>query len=436
MRPKEPQNSDLSPVDWEVLLDGSDRDKALVAIEDIAQALISPPPAWIPDFDAEPFRISRGISLGTGSPALALFYAYHAQSLNSGSSYAEQLAKYLEYTGGGLEVARLEPMFMLGLPGVLWALDHIATLTGAPLAGLDEAMVEADSFLEGHTIDEEGLDLWFGLVGHGIYALPRVAEPSARHLLASILDGLLSAFDSNPAAPPWIIRPQLLKKPDRAGTMIPHTQFGVAHGIAGVIAFLAEAHRCGLGDGKIPAICDRAWRWLDAQKSKDDQGPFWPNAMGPGIPVKRGINKWCSGMPGIAAALLAASQKLGHNEMKEWSISRAREMSEYTREFDLPQDVSLCHGSASLGHMFNRIFQQTGDELFADTARFFMKLTLELQTPGHGVGGFFAYGKTIFGDTGEMFDPGLMVGSSGVGLTLLAAVSNQAPHWDQALLLS
>lgn len=435
MCPEEPKIQD-SPANWTILLEGSAREKALAAIEDIAQALISPPPAWIPDFDAESFRISRGLSLGSGSPALALFYTYHARSLNSGPIYAEQLAKYLEYTGQGLEVARLEPIFMYGLSGVLWALDHIATLTGSPLEGLDAALVEADSFLEDHTIDEDGFDMWFGLVGHGIYALPRTTGRSARHLLNSLLERLLSALNPEPEAPPWILKPQLLKKPGRAGIPTPHTQLGVAHGIAGVVAFLAEAHRRGLGDGKIPGICDRTWRWMAGQGSEDEHGPFWPNVLGADLPVVRGIQKWCNGMPGIAAALLAASQKLDHDEMREWSIARARELINYTRGFAKPTEVSLCHGSTGLGHMYNRIFQQTGDELFADTARFFLQLTLELQTPGHGVGGFVAYGETMMGDYGDLFDPGLMTGSSGVGLGLLAAVSNQAPNWDQALLLS
>lgn len=436
MCPNEPKDAIVSTPSWEILLNGPDRDRALGAIDDIAQALISPPAAWIPAFDAEPFRIARGITLGSGGPALAMFYLYHGRSLDAESAFAEQIERYLEYTAAGMEFAHLDMGFMYGLCGVLWGLDHIATAMGEQLEGLDEAMDEANEFLLERTFEKEGFDMWFGLAGHGIYALPRAAEPSARRLLDSVLERLLAAFDPDPAVAPWTIRPQSLRRPDRAGIPYPHTQLGVAHGVAGVIAFLAEAHRRGLGDGRLPAVCDRVWRWLDAQRSEDDLGPFWPNFSAPGQTPKRGMEMWCNGMMGIATVLLAAARKIDHGEMRAWSLDRAREMVVMAQRPEQPQEVSMCHGTAGVAHMFNRIFQQSGEEIFAETARFYLHMTLDMQKPGYGVGGFNAWGKNMSGDYADLFDPGLMIGSSGTGLILLAAVSHQVPHWDQALLLS
>mgnify|MGYP001035269342 CR=1 FL=1 len=436
MCPEARESSTPSSAGWQALLAGSLRDRARAAVDDIARALASPPVAWIPDFNAEPYRIARGVSLHSGAASLALFYAYCDKSQLSTLGCADQLTKCLEYVGGALEVTRLEPDFMHGLSGVLWSLDHIATFTGEPLEGLDDAMADADAFLAEHALAEEGFDLWSGLCGYGIYALPRAGEPSARRLLDSLVESLLSTENQEPGVAPWVLRPQLLRRPHRAAPRFPHTHLGVAHGIVGVVGFLAEAHRRGLGAGKIPDVCDRAWRWLDAQKSTDDRGPFWPNFAAPGTPPARGMEMWCNGMPGIATALLAAARKLGHDEMRAWCIARAHELAMLARNSPPLTDISLCHGTAGLGHMFNRFFQHTGDELFADTARAYLQLTLDQQRPGYGVGGFAAYGLNLLGDYVDLFDPGLMMGSSGVGLALLAGVSGQVPLWDRALLLS
>jgi Lanthionine synthetase C-like protein len=97
-------------------------------------------------------------------------------------------------------------------------------------------------------------------------------------------------------------------------------------------------------------------------------------------------------------------------------------------------DAGLRHGVAGRAHLLNRLFQATGKEPFADTARAGFCRLLEMRRPGEGIGGFRtrvsgADGRPVWTD-----DPGLLDGSAGIGLALLAAVSAVEPAWDRLLL--
>jgi hypothetical protein len=96
-------------------------------------------------------------------------------------------------------------------------------------------------------------------------------------------------------------------------------------------------------------------------------------------------------------------------------------------------DAGLQHGVAGRAHLLNRLFQATGEEPFADAARAGFGRLLEIRRPGEGIGGFQARvsgadGRLVWAD-----DLGLLDGSAGIGLSLLAAVSSVEPGWDRLL---
>ena len=53
----------------------------------------------------------------------------------------------------------------------------------------------------------------------------------------------------------------------------------------------------------------------------------------------------------------------------------------------------FCHGHAGRAHLFDRLYQASGDELFADTARYWLRQTLDLRRAGQGFGGFVNEGR-------------------------------------------
>ncbi len=82
-------------------------------------------------------------------------------------------------------------------------------------------------------------------------------------------------------------------------------------------------------------------------------------------------------------------------------------------------DLSLCHGTAGTAHLFNRLFQATGEPIFESAAVTWFLRTLDLARTAPIAA-----------------DPGFLTGGAGIGLALLAAIHPSEPEWDRLLLSS
>jgi hypothetical protein len=134
-----------------------------------------------------------------------------------------------------------------------------------------------------------------------------------------------------------------------------HGNFGMAHGISGVLAALA----CGLRRGVIvpghDAAIGRICAWLDSWQQDHPAGPWWPRTVavdearsgriqqpGPGQP------SWCYGTPGIAAAMHRAALATGGTARQR--LAEAALVGCLTDPAQLHQltGSGLCHGLAGL----------------------------------------------------------------------------------------
>ena len=86
-------------------------------------------------------------------------------------------------------------------------------------------------------------------------------------------------------------------------------------------------------------------------------------------------------------------------------------------------------GAAGLGHLFNRMFQATGEKCLAQAARFWFERTLRMRRPGRGVGGYEAWQLDDDGQVTWIADPGLLTGAAGIALALLATATPVEPAW-------
>jgi hypothetical protein len=98
-------------------------------------------------------------------------------------------------------------------------------------------------------------------------------------------------------------------------------------------------------------------------------------------------------------------------------------------------DAGLCHGSAGNAHLFNRLWQATGDPVFQAAARRWMDVTLDFALAQGGVMGFRAHYPAPEG-AGSAWkeEPGVLEGYAGVGLALTAALYPVVPDWDRFLM--
>ena len=101
-------------------------------------------------------------------------------------------------------------------------------------------------------------------------------------------------------------------------------------------------------------------------------------------------------------------------------------------------DGGLCHGAAGVAHLFNRLFQATGDEVLKRAACLWLSRTLEMHQPGKGIAGFPKGAP----DSSPKDEPrwsaelGILEGAAGVALALLAGITDIEPQWDRVMLTS
>jgi hypothetical protein len=138
----------------------------------------------------------------------------------------------------------------------------------------------------------------------------------------------------------------------------------------------------------------------------------------------------------VAGVLLTAAESFCRPDWRQQATELARLAAVRSDEAVGAVDACLCHGAAGLGHLFNRLGQQTGDPLLQDAARRWFGRALAMRQPGEGIGGFRSWGGVSAGRGDWQVEPGFLTGASGIGLALLAAVTDLEPAWDRVMLLS
>jgi lantibiotic modifying enzyme len=325
--------------------------------------------------------------LSEGRAGSAIFHAYHARTGFVDRS-SDTPWEHLDWTLQGVEDSALDTVGLWsGYAGLAWALRHIHRVLDAPFE--HSTTEEIDAVLEEVARQPwtDPLDLTKGLVGLGVYALEWLPCPRAQALLATVIRHLGREAAREADGVTWRLRPE----PD----------LGMAHGVAGVVAFLSLACASGAAPDRARALLEGAVPWL--LRHRQDSTAHRRAA-------------WCDGEPGVAAAFVLAGMATANAAWKREGAALAREIARRDLEtMDLP-DSGLCHGTAGTAHLLNRLWQWTGDESCREAASSWMLRLLQRRRP-----------------TG---DEGLMTGSAGIGLALMAAVGEQEPEWDRLFLLS
>ena len=74
-------------------------------------------------------------------------------------------------------------------------------------------------------------------------------------------------------------------------------------------------------------------------------------------------------MKRIAAALMVAARKVGEPAWEREAVALARSAALRLGETSIT-DAGLCHGTFGASHLFNRMYQATGEASLGDAARY------------------------------------------------------------------
>ena len=396
---------------WPALLEGTLRQRALALVE-AERAATRLAPAGSPAF------------VSSGTAGLALLHGYwflqHGDD-DSAADAAFELAEQAIEHGGSLPLE-----LYAGVVGVGWVAHHLAGRVWPanesgdddPLASLDEAVLAAVS--DGPWTGS--FDLLQGLVGLGVFALSRSrpdGDGAAR--LVAVLAELAETIDGGMA---WRTRPEHIGA-DVARRYPQGTwNLGAAHGLPGVIWFLAQCARGTALRPRVVPLLTRAVDWLLAQELEVSAGNGFPGYLGAGSaaaePPKPWFRpSWCYADVGLVLPLLSAAAVLESDRVTAAAQRIARRVGGFRHDGSWELDPSLCHGSSGLALICRRLWQVTGDELFAESARYWATRTVEIMEQGFP-------GLTH----------GVLMGSTGAALGLLALCGTVPPAWDALMLMS
>jgi lantibiotic modifying enzyme len=414
---------------WRPILSGTAAQQALQAVDAIAESITS--------ITAVPGK--RDPSLGRGQAGLALLYAWLARTRRM--PQADVLAR--QCLDQAIEAVSTQPMnasLYGGFTGVAWA----AELTGRLLdpdaedrsEAVDEALLRLLSRADRWSAP---YDLIVGLTGLGVYALQRYPRPVAIECLRRVVERLHDCARHDEHGLYWWTPPaEILDQESRKQYPSGRADLGVAHGVAGSVALLGGICGAGVEQATARPLLEGAVSWLLAQSLPTEAGPTFPVWVAPAIQPWPARCAWCYGDPGIAAALLLAARGVGDAGWEQTAVALACRAAERPASDTGVVDANFCHGAAGLAHLYNRMYQATGEPALGRAALYWLERTLGFYRRARDAGGTWVQGNWDPGQRERWTWNGieLVEGAAGVALVLLAAATSVEPTWDRMFLVS
>ncbi|RKH46403.1 Lanthionine biosynthesis cyclase LanC [Corallococcus sicarius] len=414
---------------WKPLLHGVEHEAAVEALAAIVEALSDIPAHSLPL-----------ASLARGDAGCAvLFDALARVPLQADARHRARADALLERATDALATETLGADLYDGFPGIAWAVQRVQPPSESPDADpLTELDAALEDFLQTRPWPHR-YDLVSGLVGMGTYALERLPRDGARRCLEAVVARLGELAERTPEGLRW--KTQALHVEARLRGEHPEGSYnlGVAHGMAGVLIVLGGAVAAGVARPAARGLLEGGWTWFMARRAEDSAPARFPSRVDarhepltwPRRPA------WCYGDPGVALGLHTLARAVGTPAWEAQALALCREAASRWQDVASVLDGGLCHGSAGLAHLYNRLFQTTGEPAFETAARFwFRQLLCVHRQPGQGVAGFRILERFDDGTEGWTDHAGLLAGAAGIALALLAATSAVEPEWDRLLLMS
>lgn len=370
------------------------------------------------------------VGIHAGSAGLPLFLYYYDRYLgnNQNKSLAfNMLISLVEKINTNIVPYNLSS----GIGGLAWTIEHLAQNDFFEKENT-EFLDDLDHYLYSKMIFDiknGSYDFLHGALGVGLYFLNRRSKPKAIDYLVELVNHLesISIRTDNNTMVKW----SYMKDGRKC------INISLSHGISSIIIFLSKLYKCGIDQIRINELITSAINYIlqqqiDVKKfmtyfpsySIETQEDITPSRLG-----------WCYGDLGVAYAIFYSASAINRNDLKDKALeillytSRRKGLKENS-----VQDGGLCHGSSGIALMFNRVFQETNIIEFKEASKYWYNITIDMASFNDGMAGYKAnYSQRLGGWVGEI---DFLNGVSGIGLSLISAVSNIEPKWDECLLLS
>jgi lantibiotic modifying enzyme len=371
-------------------------------------------------------------SLLGGAPGIALFHFYLGRATGD-ESLVERGMDLISRASDTVEKGFDYPTFAGGLAGLGWSITHLSR-QGFLEADVAEILADLTGPLRQSMMEfmrRGEYDYLHGALGIVLYFLERNDLPETPTIVFDLVEEL--ARQAQTDAQGGLKWESVLDSETKKRGF----NLSLSHGQASIIEILGRLVAAGYGGEQARPLLNGAVTYLLHHELPDNiRGTsIFSSRVVPGEPLSGCRLGWCYGDMGAGQALLRTGLRLGVKSWQEKGLDVLRHsMARRDPSEAAIKDAGLCHGSAGIAHIYNRLWQETGDAAFFETARFWYDFTLKLATFNDGLAGYKAWRTPKYG--GWANEAGLLEGVAGIGLALISALYPLEPAWDRCLLLS
>jgi lantibiotic modifying enzyme len=369
------------------------------------------------------------VGLLSGKAGIVLLFTYLSKVFPE-KHLLNNVYDYLDEISNILADEALPYNLSSGVAGIAFVFQHLRNM-GVLDVKDDLNLQELDEFISlgaDHDFKSGNWDPLHGMTGSGIYFLERNKETGEKKFLEKIVDHLANMRTNVGEYRVWIT-------PGYEKYSNDNYNFGMAHGMPGILSFLAQAYSRGIRQDEIEEMISSCLSFLLQYEYSADAICCFPAF----IDLKDKEDKehysrhaWCYGDLCMANALIHCGKAL-HNE--EW-LNKGIEVALKTtlRSFENSGcvDAPFCHGTVGLVHQYNRFYQLTSNKVFKHACENWLNITKEqFYKEGEGAGGYYFRTYNEEKDIFELISQyGLLEGSAGIALVYLSCVFNINPDWD------
>lgn len=383
----------------------------------------------------------HSVSLAQGDCGLAVAMAAFDTAFPDGA-WDRAGKQYLEHAVLALKAnSSRGPSLFSGAAGVAFA-AHLLSRSGTRytrlLQSLDGLVATALANLSsrirsGDPMPVAVFDLISGLSGVCAYA---TARRSASQEFEASLQGAIDALCDlalDDARPPLWSTPHRYIGRDADAYPFGNLNFGLAHGIPGMLAVLAIYS---LNGGLTPRLDQAIAHIISILKRyslQDQWGMQWPAAIaltnehGELAEAQPTRNAWCYGVPGIARALWLGGAAVADEDAKQISVQSLKDVfarPKWARNIDSP---SICHGISGL-LMVAHSFELDG---YGDEFEPYVDMLIGEIIDDFDEASMLGF-RSIEMGTNRVDQPGLLDGAAGIAATLLSILDPSSAGWQRA----
>ncbi len=372
---------------------------------------------------------SGSFGLYTGNSGIILFLIYYSGITDK--SYSDRIIELLEKSIKKINKGNFEYSFCDGISGFSWLLEHLVAkkvLERNDISILDDFDVYL--YKKGLALlNYDRFDFIHEAFGIAYYFLHRIHKKHSLVFLNEFIDIIYKKTHFDHTTGCCILKVLDVVKG------IKHINFGLAHGLPSFIVFFSKAIKYNINKQKSIELTNGFINLLLKYRFNSNYSlSLFPNSDKDSERYKPSRLAWCYGDLGISISIFQAAQVLNRKDLEQTALEiilhSAKRLS---LEENFVFDAGICHGTAGIAHIFNRMYQNTQKIELKLVSNYWIEKTLQMSSFENGFAGYKAWNGQKIGWKKEI---GLLEGVSGIGLALISAISDIEPAWDECLLLS